>query len=792
MLAMKKIYTILILVTALFVLCTCDETILRDDCADLKEIELKLSAQYVTECEPGVNLPASGAAFKIISGADTLFTGNLDSEGRFDTGPIENSSCGLNNVVIEASFNGKTVRERFGVLCCDTLLIYNFQGVSCEEPIEINCQSIDSTIVKTITSSGECVLQNAQFNELTNNSVIIYSSKKVRFNVASLLSLEQPIYVEQLNPAPVENSVTIENGRLEIYFNVDRSVLGKAGPVVVNMVTECLDEQDNVQDQGIITIVIDAEICDPTDCYCPFSDIAGVKTYYANEPLMVGENRMFNFTIAELTSGNFSEGCILKIDKIERADGSDAYTRTNEQSWQIATTTFPDMKVGDQLAIQTNFAPSKPGKITEEFRVTASVYSENNLSQPQNAEPCTFQFKLLGEGCEMNCPLIMVLGNKVTLQESVSEVRTLIPGTRLDLGEGIINQKIDARMTTDCLQEMEEPGIAAFTLSLPDGYYCSDIRLQVDKQSMGTYDDRTHFTPILASNRLNNSMNTTSLGIYFNPPDMISHYNSGHGNTYECSFNLVVTDHEGNEICRQTIEISAEVYEFTLSSGDIIPMEAFSQVSASASQPSYHIYDIDDYNTMLGNYGLRQSLTRSFVNDSKVPHVPVSSHSLYFDVDSPDNPSANFTQKPELYLVNTLGNNFSKITALPVASFPTADAFFTAYESGNLMRAIFNHSDFRGTPDNFGWRVERDKNSFEWQSGIEIMPNEVYVIWDPAEVPDIYNFGLSKSRIYCGMALLYISSVKSGDDNTDPGWGGNGKATVSFYVKYPVKYQSNN
>jgi hypothetical protein len=35
------------------------------------------------------------------------------------------------------------------------------------------------------------------------------------------------------------------------------------------------------------------------------------------------------------------------------------------------------------------------------------------------------------------------------------------------------------------------------------------------------------------------------------------------------------------------------------------------------------------------------------------------------------------------------------------------------------------------------------------------------------------------------MALLYISSVKSGQDNTDLVSGGNGKASVSFYVVYP-------
>jgi hypothetical protein len=778
-----QLYFALLIPFLVFTLSTCVETIVRDDCENLDEIELVLSARYSTDCNPNEMLPAHGAGFKIIRGNDTLFSGNLDSNGRFETDPIDSSSCGMNNVIVETSFSGKSVREEFGVLCCDTTLQYLFSNVSCSPPDTIDCMSIDTTIVKTITSSGDCVMQNATLKELKNNTVIIASATPVRIDLTELINLSGKIYVESVNPGPVGNEIVLEGNRLEIYFNVDRTSLGTIPPVTINLPTTCLDPQGNSVNTGAIKIIVDASVCDPNNCTCPFGGSKNPTPFYAPESVPVGENKTFPFTIAELSEGNFGKGCTLKIDSIKRTDGSDANIR-GANSWIIESTTPSQLKVGEKLTISANFAPVETGTTDEDFEVFTSVYSDADPNTPKNSSACSFLFRLKGESCENNCPQIQILGFNVKhVNVNTQAEKTLFPLEKVDLSvDEIIKQKINAQMSNKCLKEKKEPGLAAFRIVLPAGYYCSDVNLTVQEKKIGAFDDRSRFNSILSQRVLDNNNQSSGLAVYFDPPDLSEYYNTKHDSIYQCGFDLIVTDGSGNEICpRQEIQVIAEVSEFSLKSGDVIPMEAFSQVSTAASIPSYHVYDIDTYNSTLGNYGLRESLTPDFLNFSKNPTTPLSAHSLYFDVDSPNDPVVNFNQKPKLYLVNTAGNNFSRITATPVGIYLTPDDFFAAYENGDLMKSILNGKD----PDNFSWVPYSDKSD---GGGIEISPYEVYVVWDPELLPELYSVGGDEKRIYCGMALLYISSVKSGSENTDSVTGGNGKASVSFYVEYPVKY----
>jgi hypothetical protein len=771
-----------ILITALFVIFfSCVEKIIHDDCQDLDEIGLVISATYFTDCDPGEILPARGAGFKIIRGGDTIFSGNLDGNGRFSTGPIDSSSCGMNNVIIEASYNGKSVREEFGMMCCDTTLQYQFGNVSCNPPDTVDCESIDTTIVKTITSSGDCVMQNATLKELKDNSVIIASGSPVRIELDELLQLNGKIYIESINPNPDGNEIILNGNQLEIYFNVDRSELIAIQPITINLPTHCLDSLGKDINSGIIKLIIDASICDPNNCYCPFSGSKNITVFYAPEEVSLGKNKTFDFTIYELSEGNFDKGCILKIDSIRRADGTDAYTDGNH-SWVIESNSPNQLTSGDKLTISANFAPVETGTTQDDFEVFTSVYSEADPNKAQNSSPCTFLFRLKGESCDNNCPQLQVLGFNVKSIDRNNLAETpLFIGTKVEFNvDKIIWQKINARMSNKCLKEEEEPGVAAFKIILPDGYYCSDFLISVQKKKLGSTDDTGRFYSVISQKVLNNENQSSGFAVYFDTPDLAEHYNNNHDSIYQCGFDLTVTDKEGNEICSQEIQVIAEVFEFSLGSGDVIPMEAFSQVSNVASIPSYHVYDIDVYNNTLGNYGLRESLTPNFIDFSKKPNTPLSSHSLYFDVDHPDNPSVNFTEQPRLYLINTPGNNFSRISATPVTTYPTPDAFFEAYENGSLVDMIFSQID----PDNFTWTPEWKKSD----GGLEIKPYEVYIVWDPEKLPETYFVGGSKKRIYCGMALLYISSVKTGQDNTDALTGGNGKASVSFYVEYPVKF----
>ncbi|HPS13738.1 MAG TPA: hypothetical protein PLB87_10710 [Prolixibacteraceae bacterium] len=761
---------------------SCDETILRNDCNDQENIELKLEAEYSTNCDPKELLKARGASFLILRGGDTIYSGNLDGNGRFDTGPIDHSNCGMNNVVVEASFQGKSVREEFGLLCCDTLLHYVFRNISCDnQPDTVDCAAIDTTIVKTITSSGECVMQDATIDEMRNNSVIIASSSPVRIELNELLALDGKIYLQSINPAPVNKQVILENNQLEIYFNVERTDTGKISPVTINLPTYCLDSLGNDVSSGLIKIIVDASVCKSDLCSCPFTGSDQPETFYASEGVMLGENKTFDFVVAELSKGMLGDHCLLAIDSITRDDGSSAYLSIGH-SWTIQSFSPSNMSNGDQLKVSANFAPPKSGQLAEDFIAYTSVYSDNDLTKRQNNSACSFKFRLKGESCEINCPEILILGANVKQvdKNSLTE-KTLFAGTKLDFQDDqIIRQKISAIMSNKCLKKQGEKPSALFNLSLPDGYYCDDIRLSVKEYAIGPFDDRGRFYSATLPGAMNENKESSVLTITFDTPDLSDYYNSNHDSIYQCGFNIVVTDQEGKEICRQDIQVVSEVYEFSLRSGDVIPMEAFSQVSATASVPSYHVYDIDVFNKTLGNYGLRESLTPNFIDHTSVPNQPLSSHSLYFDVDHPDNPSVNYAEKPRLYLLNTKGNNFSKITATPVTTYPTPDAFFKAYEDGSLTDLIFSKAD----PDNFDWTPGWGKAD----GGLSINPYEVYVMWDPDMLPETYQVDGKKKRVYCGLAILYISSVKSGQDNTNSSTGGNGKASVSFYVEYPVKF----
>jgi len=779
----------LVFVALLFlILGSCDQTILRDDCESLNDIQLQINSKFFTECDPQDTLIARGASITIISGKDTLMSGNFNSNGVFETGPIENSSCGLNNVKIEASYSGETVSEEFGLLCCDTTLTYVFKNITCEPPAKVNCASIDSTINKTITSSGECVLINAPYSELKNNVVILSSNSPVRIDLSGLDNMNGKIVVERILPANTGNFIELDSSQVEIYFNVERSAVDTIVPVTVTLPTSCLDANGNEISQGTITIVLDATICDPTECFCPFGENDNTEDYYAQHNVATGESETFIHKILELPEGRFGEGCILKIDSIKRADGTSAYTPGNH-AWTLASGTLPQLTVGEYLEISAAFAPATPDEFTDEFEVFTSVYSEANPTVKKNNSECSFRFKLIGKGCEEACPTIQILAPNVkminlsTLQERSVPILT----TETFNNSEAIWQKVQSTMTTDCLNDLDMPGLAVFNIKLPDGNYCSDIELTSEKKQLGATDDTNFFYPIFTKKTLGDDDKSSVLSITFLPPTLTDFYSKPHGNSYQCSFTVKATDANGTTLCQQVIQLEAEVKEFSLGSRIEFTMGAFSQKTSSSSVPSYHVFDIDQYNTKLKNYGLLEALTASFIDFSSVPNKPISEHSLYFDVDSPENEATNLSQKPELYLINTPENNFSRISSLPIASYNTHDKFIEAYESGSLMQTIMNLNT--GNLTNFNLSNSFDKNSFTGTNGIVLQPYGVYVIWDPNSSPDSFATDNGQKHIFCGMALLYVSSVKSGADNNVPGTGGQGKATVSFYVEYPLQFE---
>jgi len=503
----------------------------------------------------------------------------------------------------------------------------------------------------------------------------------------------------------------------------------------------------------------------------------------------VGNSESFTFKIIETSTADLGKGCLLQLDSIKRTDGTSAYVR-GTNSWVIETTALPRLASGESFEISANVEPSEAGEVIEKFEVFASVYSESNPTIKKNDTTCSYKFNLRADGCESVCPTIQVLAANVKRVDSATGTQTSLSigdKTEMDATSYIL-QKIKGVMANDCLNELKEGGVAAFKFDLPSGDYCSDVQLQVTTQTLGIADDRKYFNAVPSPKKISESGGTSTLTITFSPPDIGEYFDDNHDSIYKCAFEVVATDGSGNKICSQNIHIEAQVCEFSQGSREVVIMEAFSQISNYSSVPSYHVYDIDEFNPKLKNYGLREALTSGYIDYSKIPNVPVSGHSLYFDVDSPNDPAQNFTQKPELYLINSSENNFSMVTTEAVATFATHDAFIKAYEDGSLMSMIMTSPKNTGTPEEFSWSEKRSSYEFSTLGGLQIQPYEVYVVWDPTLKADKYSTSTGNNYIYCGIALIYVASVESGDDNTGS-TGGMGKASVSFYVEYPLQYE---
>ncbi len=782
-----KLLILLFIPVMMLLLINCDETILRDDCENYDDIELTIKGKYSTACEPNELLTPRGAAITILAGVDTLFTGNLDSTGTFETGPIDNTGCGLSNAIIETSFMGSVFREEFGLLCCDTTLSYTFRNISCEPLKPIDCTRIDTTITRIITSSGDCVFQNATYNELRNNVVLISSASPVEIDIRELRILSGKIFLRNILPMTEKSTIILDGTALEIYFDVVRTEIGAIDPVLIYLPTSCLDEFGNKVNSGTIKIELSATVCDPYECYCPFSENDSPESYYASERVMMNSSKDFEFTILELTEGIFGEGCLLKIDSLKRIDGSDAKV-TGANSWLIDSYNPTELKVGDKMLIKSKFEPKKTGDITEEFIVYTSVYSQADPTVKKNGSECSFRFKLNGTGCESVCPTVIptaTLVKKIYTNPAKEEIA--YRGEKIEMSNQFyISQKIKGVMSTDCLDDLKEPGIAVFNIDVPKGDYCSDINLKVVKRYITVDKDADYFYTNITDVSIGDLVNSSFLTITFVPPNLEKFY-SEFDNSFMAAFDLIASDDNGNELCRQEIIIESEVEEFSLGSRGTPVMEAFSQISSKAKVPSYYVYDIDTYNPKYKNYGSLNELNDQYVNANVVPNKPLSDHSLFFDVDSPDDPTINFTEKPELYLVNTVLNNFSKISANPVATFDSHEDFVVAYENGTLMNSIMSNANANVNGGLFSWADSRDKSEFVSTNGIEIKPYEVYIVWDPESQADEYVLNSKiKKHIFCGVALVYISSVKTGSDNTVNNTGGNGRAAVWFNVEYPL------
>ncbi len=83
------------------------------------------------------------------------------------------------------------------------------------------------------------------------------------------------------------------------------------------------------------------------------------------------------------------------------------------------------------------------------------------------------------------------------------------------------------------------------------------------------------------------------------------------------------------------------------------------------------------------------------------------------------------------------------------------------------------------------WTDHLTKTSFGPHNGLKVEAGGVYIVYDANQSP--FQFSCRGIRNYLGAALIYVSAVKTGRDNSG-GPGANEKGSISFYVEYPAVY----
>ncbi|MCX6224549.1 MAG: hypothetical protein NTV01_07320 [Bacteroidia bacterium] len=787
------IYHLILVPVILLFLTTCKESEVRD-CENQPLVSITITGQWFCSEEPEIKKVVTDGTCRITIGKDIVFSGKFNPQGVYTTLPIPNSQCGLSNVKIVASAYGDVKVDSFAIFCCSKTLEYTFENKNCVvEPV--TCNKIDTTLRLTIRSSGNCVLQNATFNDLKYNRIALNSPNgdRIKLDVTSLKNTGGRIFAKVPETNLSEDYQVIDNVKsFSICFDVDRSVIGTIDPVTFELPAECIDVNGAAIKSGMVTIIVNAEICDPVICNCPF-DNAREQNYSVGKVVVNGQGTLTP-TIFQL--GNLGENCILQIDDIRRLpNGGDPTIAGEGEAW-IIEMPAPQTRIrrNGSFAITAYFRPTSLNSLlyTERFAVYTTLYND---SSPQTLiDSCLYTFSRSGETCENVCPQITVLGEIAWLVVPNKPDEQITAGLPMDFRPGIITEQLKATMVIESWGKVKNRIISSFGITLPDGDYCSNVNVNViEHKVVGKPDDSEFFIPKMSNNVLGTSNKQADLTITFETPSLERHLSSGHGDTYSCGFLITAVNGTGVEICRQEVEL-----DFVVSSAggigdedndtertqELVILAAFSQISDNSPTRSYHVYHIDEFDALLQNYGARKTLTPNFVTTT-IPYMPKNvEFNIYVDVDSAENAAANFQQRPKLYLVNTTANNFSNITATPVASFTTQKDFDQAIKDMSLMQTIESSQYYQGSNAGMKWADvdRRGKDSFGAYMGLTVKPGEVYMVYDTTEPPTI----ISGYTVHRGVALIYISAVKSREENAEPTSGGIDKGSISFYVQYPV------
>ncbi|MCF8357961.1 MAG: hypothetical protein K9H26_04330 [Prolixibacteraceae bacterium] len=751
-------------------------------------------------------------------GDKLLAQGSLDSNGSFIFEPA-NSECGISDIYIVATFentsNGVPIYRQtnnLGYLCCDTEVNFDFnEYFEDTKKVDLSCENIDTLITLSFTNNlGACVPMESGVSDIYGNKITINASGRLLFDITDLLTPKNSIWVNAsmgINPQPDENGmIEIEDTSLYITFGTETAI-DTTYNATFNIPVSCIDVNGNEHGGGEVTIVIEAEICDNSvKCICP----VGGNEIYPEMLSIIYSTSLNNSDGDNFTSGelgqiidiNLAEGCRLFVERIQRFEDeyADAYGNPNK-AWNIvqpAETGLPlSLNSFDGFEIAANFSPDSAKNYNETFEVVLSVQNDDG----SETEECSFRLTFRGKGCNDFCP-VMIATKKAELEnKGTGETIDIAPLDTVTFDENwTLNEKMaNSQLRNSCFNLGGNPVLSSFVITMPQGIteYCEGAYVNIYKQNTGG--DQQYFSDISIFNEALNTFGAIPLEIFFTPPHVNEHINSGHGSIYRGSFMVEAYSFDNRLICSQEINLEAEVKQVEISETEHEPLFAFSQISESKTTAYYDVYKLG-YDPNDEKYGRKINLKRytdeggeyqvQSIGNRLVPS-PDAPGTFYFEVDEPWDTDYGNQQIPKLYLVNSTLNRFSYITEVPVDTLLTPDGFSTRREEiirkifdvngfmsyDNAVRFTFNPNEINGE----FWNNSRNKSGFSFTNGIDLVLGGVYIIWNPNTnreqglTNDVYG-GL------CDVALLYISGFDHGK-NTDNLLH---LALVKYEVGYPL------
>lgn len=799
------------LLAVVFLHSACTEVV-TDPCANNSNITIKIKGKNFETCE-GITqeYPAPDASITIIhydvggSSIDTLISSFLNSSGELEY-TIPNSQCGINNIKLVAVNNSSYFEDSIDFMCCDTTYVFSFER-DCEESpeTEIACETINETIdVKLANLYKGCLMVGASQADIRWNSVSVNTSDEIRVDVSEVLALEDKFFAN-ISPEPDDNGdVYLNANELNISFFVETDEVG-VFDTQLSLPTICTDGSGN-EHTGQVLVNLTAEICED-GCVCPFSNDGEVnKTIDRSAyPVSVGSTMDYSSeSIFTVRDGMLDSDCYLIITSVDRFNSSEPATSFSEAHDWIITT--PDELVGQQIRLydtfnmSAEFEPEKSGESIDTFEIFVDVY--NRVDELK--ESCSFIVEYKGAGCENVCPEITKM-NSLTADfvdpANGDILQNLKWGDKVQMGTGnTINQRMSGNLGNMCRGVITGSETVSYLINVADNedvLTCSDVNINYQIVDNGNTGDRAFFSVIDDFMMLGSGGNGI-MSIRFHTPDAKAHIQSNHDDVYKARLIIEATNTSGEFICSQTVDLSAQVYQNTVSVSEPMSMKAFSQVSDKEPESAYQVYKIDIYDEDYNYFGKIDNLSMNHIDYTTTPPSPQSNHSFYFEVAQPQNTI--LRQYPKLFLVKYNGkldyNRFTRVTEKPVANYSSNGDFSSDLD--NLIDHVFNEGAFTSLGnaptynfqfsegESYGWEPFRTAEQMALDGiGVDIKLGDVFIIWNPNGTAESFTSGGNTFSSYCDVAFLYIDGLSDGT-NTNHNIG-----FVSFYVAYPLSVIQN-